>query len=224
MDSTVSEFYAKNAEQGYGDEYDSQHGPRIDWVINRFKLGNLRDSVIADVGCGRGNYFSRLPDPSSANNRYFGFDGAKIGAASKIKNNYTGIRVDFDQPFGHILDNEATVDFLICSETLEHCSNLHNVMMELKKLLKPNGKALFTVPDYSMLHPTAFPGIFFPAENFQVFIEQYAWIVEDFAQYPGNWKSNCFLVRNAPMSEQIPLFPKGESKFVGKNPIEWTNI
>ena len=224
MNETVEQFYAKNAEQGYSDEYNNQHGPRIQWVIERFGLDKLTNTNVVDVGCGRGNYFSRMPDPVASGNKYYGLDGAKLGAGAKLKNNFTSIRADFDIPFGHVLDNEVEIDYLIASEVIEHVVGIDNMMLSMKQLVKQNGKALFTIPHISVTHPVVYPGLMYPEQNFQIFIEQYAWLVEDFDIYPGNWKSCCFLCRNAPMIEQKPLFPKEERKFWGNPPSVWANL
>lgn len=213
----VENFYGKNGAENYGQNYDSQHSTRIDWVVNRFKLQDIQNQRVIDIGCGKGNYFKRM----NPNNYFVGLDGAITG--EKLCD-FLSLRVNLNDPFGHLFDNEQKFDYLICSEVIEHISNIDNIMLEMKKLLKTNGKALFTIPHESVTHPVAFPGIFFPERNFQLFIEQYAWIVEDFDIFQDGWKTCCFLVRNAPMKEQKPLFPKFESKFLGLNPIDWTNI
>ncbi len=228
MDTTITNFYTKNAEEGYADDYDKSHGSRISWVIKRFGLDKFQNQRIVEVGAGKGNYFKRMQESENPHglvnypgNYYIGLDGALTG--EKLSN-FLSLRVDFNGPFGQLFDNERPFDFLICSEVIEHCANINNVMLEMKKLLKVNGKALFTIPHVSVTHPTAFPGLFFPEQNFQIFIQQYGWIVEDFDIFQDGWKTCCFLVRNAPMKEQIPLFPKQEAKFRGQEPINWANL
>lgn len=228
MDKTVTNFYSKNPDQGYSDQYDKDHGKRIDWVVKRFGLDKLQNQRIVDIGAGKGNYFKRMSETENRDslldypsNYYVGLDGALTG--EKLCK-FLSLRVDFNEPFGQLFDNEKPFDFLIASEVIEHIANINNVMLEMKKLLKVNGKALFTVPHVSVTHPTAFPGLFFPEQNFQIFIQQYGWIVEDFDVFQDGWKTCCFLVRNAPMSEQIPLFDKAESKFRGQEPINWANL
>lgn len=217
IDSNVENFYKKNESENYGDTYDSQHASRIDWVVSRFKLDQLSNQRIIDIGCGKGNYFKRM----GKDNYFVGLDGSITGP--KLCD-FLSLRVNLNNKFGHLFDNEEKFDFLICSETIEHISSIDNIMLEMKKVLKTNGYALFTIPHYSVTHPVAFPGLFFPEQNFKIFIEQYAWIVEDFAIFENGWKTCCFLCRNAVMSEQKPLFPKSESKFLGQNPIDWSNV
>lgn len=218
MNQTVENFYNKNPNQNYSDEYDNQHGPRVDWIIKRFKLDLLQGQRICDVGAGRGNFFKRL----NPNNTFVGIDGADIKNGKLC--NFLSLKVDLDYPFADILSNEEKFDFLICSETLEHLSGLDNCILEMKKILKENHYAIFTIPHVSVTHPIIYPGIFYPEQNFKIFLEQYAWVVEGFDIFQDGWKTCCFLVRNAPMMEQKVLFPKHESKFHGVSPREATNL
>lgn len=214
----VAGFYDKHPEQGYSDDYDRQHSARIDWVVKRFGLDLLRGQRILDVGCGKGNFFKRL-DPS---NTFVGLDGAKLGPKGKLCP-FLSLRVDLNQPFAYLLDNEEPFDLIICSEVLEHVSGIHNLLMEMKSLLRVNAPAVFTIPDMAVTHPVAFPGLFYPHQNFAVFIQQYAWLIEDHELFTAGWQTHGFRVRNAPMAEQRPLFPKAERHFVGLDPIAWTN-
>lgn len=220
MNETVSNFHLKNADQNYCDTYVRDHLPRVKWVVEHFALDKIENQRVLEIGCGRGLYFSQM----SQSNYLVGMDGAIIPPDKKLCN-FLNLRVDLDHDdFGMLFDNEEKFDVLICSETLEHLSNIDRVMIQMKKLLKDNGMAIFTVPHISLGHPVAFPGLFYPEQNFKIFIEQYAWIVEDYALFDGNWKACCFKVRNAPMIEQRMIFPKSEAKFHGKTPIEQTNL
>lgn len=215
MNTSVLNFYKKSEE--YQDNYDNEHGPRIDWIVEKFELNKISNNRIIDIGCGRGNFFKRL----DKNNYFLGVDGAEI--KSKLCE-FTLLKLDLDYPFADILSNEEKFDFLIASEVLEHVSGLDNLMIEMKKLLKENSKAVFTIPHISVTHPTIYPGIFYPEQNFKLFIEQYGWIVEKMEYCPIGCKSICFFVKNAPFTEAIPMFPKHEEKFYGKTPREYTNL
>ncbi len=221
MDKTVEEFYTKNADQGdYLSSYISSHIPRVKWVVERFGLDKIENSRVVEIGSGPGLYFSQM----KANNLFIGLDGARLDPSKKLCP-FFNLKVDLNRPdFGDLFANEFCFDWLIASEVIEHVANLDNLMLQMKKLLKPNGPAIFTVPHISMTHPTIFPSIIFPESNFKVFIEQYAWIVEDFAIYEPSWKTCCFKVRNAPMTEQKPMFFKKEEKFWGQPPEVWTSL
>jgi SAM-dependent methyltransferase len=215
MNSSVSNFYKKTPD--YHDNYDNEHGSRIDWIIETFKLNDITDKRIIDIGCGRGNFFKRLPK----SNYFLGIDGADI--ESKLCE-FTLLKLNLDNPFADILSNEDRFDFLIASEVLEHISGLDNIMLEMKKILKENHYAIFTIPHISVTHPTIYPGIFYPEQNFKIFIQQYGWIVERIEHCPIGCKSVCFLVKNLPLEKSIPMFPKNDIKFYGKTPREYTNL
>lgn len=219
MNESITNFYTKNG-QSYYDSYDKDHSGRIDWVIKRFKLDEIENKRILDIGCGRGNFFKRL----NPNNTFIGLDGAKFGSGGKLCE-FQCLRVDFNkEDFGILFDNEEKFDVIIASEVIEHIGNINNIMLQMKKLLKENKYAIFTIPHETVTHPTIFPGIFFPESNFKVFIEQYGWIVEDFDIFQNGWPTCCFKVRNAPLLEARPKFPKSESKFLGRTPEEYTNL
>jgi len=217
MNNSINNFYLKNDSSDYENNYDVEHGPRIDWIINKFKLNELQNKRIIDIGCGMGNYFKRMNN----NNYFLGIDGAQI--SSKLCD-FTLLKLNLDYPFAYTLENEEKFDFLIASEVLEHVSGLDNVMLEMKSILKENQYALFTIPHISTTHPTIYPGIFYPETNFINFIEQYGWIVEQQEYCPIGCKSICLLCRNAPLIEAKPMFPKNEKKFLGKTPREYTNL
>ena len=217
IDNSVDNFYQKNASSNYEDHYDVEHGPRIDWIVDRFNLKSIENKRIIDVGCGKGNFFKRL----NPKNFFVGIDGAKI---NKKLCDFFLLKVNLDYPFSYLFDNEEKFDFLIASEVIEHISGLDNMLLEMKGLLKENAKALFTIPHVSITHPTIYPGIFYPENNFKTFIEQYGWIVEEVDYCNVGCKSVCFLVRNAPLTESRPMFVKNEPKFYGKTPREYTNL
>jgi len=217
MNNSVNNFYFKEGLDNYHDNYDLEHGPRIDWIVNRFELNKLESQRIIDIGCGRGNFFKRM----SKNNYMVGIDGAKI--LSKLCD-FTLLKIDLDYPFADIFANEKKFDYLIASEVIEHVSGLDNLMLEMKSLLKEDGKALFTIPHESTTHPTIYPGIFYPENNFKIFIEQYGWLVEALDYCPIGCKSVCFLCKNAPLTDSKPMFPKQDPKFFGKSPREYTNL
>lgn len=220
VNKAVEQFHLKNAADNYIDQYVIDHMPRVKWVIERFGLDKLVNQRIIEVGVGRGLYFANM----SKTNQFVGLDGAIIPEAKKLCD-FLNLRVDLNRPdFGMLFDNGAPFDYLICSETIEHVAAIDNLMLQMKRLLKQDGIALFTIPHVSVTHPVIYPGVFYPEANFKLFIEQYAWIVEDYALYDKGWKTCCFQVRNADMKQQKVMFPKHESKFWGQTPETWTNL
>jgi len=221
IDPSVSNFYTKNADrEDYAANYVSSHRARCKWVMERFGLDKLSNQRIVGIGEGMGNNFEHL-HPS---NYMVSLDGAAIKPEQKLTD-FLSLRVDLNEKgWGNLFDNEGKFDSLIACELIEHVANINNLMLEMKKMVKENGVAVFTIPDFEMTHPVAFPGLFFPWQSFVTFIEQYAWLVEEHAVFESGWKTQCFKVRNAPMKEQRPLFHKHEEKFWGQDPITWSNL
>lgn len=220
MDKSIIEFYNKNKEEGYSNEYDNQHGPRIDWIVNQYGLDKIENKRILDIGCGRGNFFKRM----NPNNFFVGMDGAEINSKNKLCD-FLSLRVDFNkEDFGMLFDNDEKFDLIIASEVIEHISWIDNAMRQMKNLLKPNHYAIFTIPHESVTHPTSMPGLFFPEDKFKEYIEQWAWVVEDERIYKENWWTCCYRVRNAPIQEARPKFFKNDLKFINSYPDQWSNL
>lgn len=221
MDDITAQFYSKNADhEDYLANYVKSHSPRCKWTVDRFKLNQLRDQRILGIGEGVGMNFQYL----DTSNHMVGMDGALIPPASKLCS-FLNLRVDFDRPdFGMLYENDQPFDWIIAAEVIEHVSFINNLMKQMKRLLKPNGYAIFTIPDESVTHPTSMPGLFFPADRFAEYIQQWAFIIEDFDIYQDGWKTCAFKVRNAPQQEARPRYFKGEAKFINSQPDAWPNL
>lgn len=219
MDKTVENFYLKNPErEDYYSNYVSSHMPRCIWVMERFGMDKVINKRILGIGDGPGMNLSLL----NKNNYLVNMDGAKL---DKKLCHFLNLRVDFNRPdFGMLFDNEEKFDYIIACELIEHVSNINNLMREMKNLLKINSHAIFTIPHESVWHPTSIPGLFFPHENFKQYIEQWAFIVEDFDIYQQGWKTVCYKVRNAPIQESRPKYFKEEVKFLNSYPDDWPNL
>ncbi len=218
MDPVVDSFYTKLP--GYAESYNTSHRPRCKWVMERFGLNKLESQRIVGLGEGMGNNFEHFK-PS---NHLVSLDGAIIPPSSKLCP-FLSLRMNLDETdFGSLFDNEGPFDVMIACEFLEHVSHLNHVMRESKKLVKVNGTAVFTIPHVSVTHPTSTPGLFFPESNFREYLEQWAWIVEDFDIYREGWWTCAFKVRNAPIQEARPKFPKNETKFINSDPVAWPNL
>ena len=221
MDKTIEGFYTKNSNtEDYLTNYIQSHSPRCKWTMERFKMNELRNQRILGIGEGVGMNFQYL----DKSNYLVGMDGAIIKPQDKLCS-FTNLRVDLNRPdFGMLFDNEEKFDCLIAAEVIEHVSFINNLMEQMKKLLKPNGVAIFTIPHESVTHPTSMPGLFFPESNFIEYIEQWAFIVEDFEIYKEGWWTCCFKVRNAPIQKARPRYFKNEAKFINSTPDIWPNI
>ncbi len=221
MDKTVTDFYTKNAEQGYQDDYDKSHSNRLDFVIEKFGLGHMSNTRVLDAGCGKGNYFHRMVAPIMNNNVYIGIDGANVG---KKLCDFLLLKADLNSDFADILDNEDRFDVVICSETLEHIPNVYNCVAQLKKLCRENGTIIITTPAIEMTHNYLYAGLFAGRPNMEQFFGQMALGIEQYEYFSAGWQSHCWALKNSPWTESKMLFHKDEAKFRGITPLEAVNI
>lgn len=220
IDTTVKNFYAKNKEENYEDNYAKDHRKRCQWVVNRFGFDKIKDSRILGLGEGMGNNFEFL-DPS---NYMVSLDGASINFEKKLAN-FTSVKVDLDDSnTSNVLANEKRFDYAVFCETIEHLTSPYNAMVTLKSLLKWNGDVLLTYPAEEMLHNTIYPSLFWPRQNFELFLSQMAFGIKDYAYWGDGWQSHCYLLENLGWENSKMVFPKSESKFIGKTPLEYVNL
>lgn len=102
---------------------------------------NIRDLApqlsgkLLDFGCGRKPYQHLF-----SVDRYIGIDMEQTGhehTLSKVDVYYDGKNIPFENEY---------FDSVFCSEVFEHVFNLQEVIVEIKRVLKQNGKILITVP------------------------------------------------------------------------------
>lgn len=222
MDNSVKEFYNKNRDSGYREEYDSQHGSRIDFVIEKCGLNKVIGSSIADFGCGLGNFFKRM----DSSNAVFGFDGAEIKDEDKLYD-FDLFQIDLESD-DYDLEGDFGIsykfDISICSEVLEHLSNPYKALCLIKKFTKENGEIIITIPDQKVWHNTVYPSLMFPHQNFEQFLAQMSLPIIESYYFEDGWQTRVWKCRNAPWEESKMLFPKHEAKFFGKTPLEYTNL
>jgi SAM-dependent methyltransferase len=95
---------------------------------------------VLDLGCGAGRFLAALRDA--------GADpvGVEIAQAAvdRARGNVPGADVrllEDDLPLGH-----GEVDLVWCSETLEHIPDVGHALFEVRRVLKPGGRLLVSVP------------------------------------------------------------------------------
>lgn len=218
MDNSIDNFYLKNADQGYIDQYEKDHGPRLDAMIAQFNLSSIKNKNILDVGGGLGFLGKRL----DSSNQYSVFDGAKIPVEKRLCNGLWE-KLDLDREFFGDLFKEQ-FDYAFCLETLEHLTNPYHALVEIKKMVKPNGEIFLSYPTETVTHNTIYPSLLWPPQNFKVFLDQMALPVIEIWLWDKGWPAYHWRLRNAPWTEGQMLFPKQEFKFYGKTPQEYTNL
>lgn len=125
-------------------------------IYNSFKEYINKDSNILDMGAGRGEFSQFL--------QTLGYDN--IIAVEPSKDNYE--HMVKNHLFTFLADsftiNQKTslkFDLIILSHTLERILNFKDALLNLKKLLNPNGIIYIEVPDSQKYDKVNFPSYFF---------------------------------------------------------------
>lgn len=226
MNPTVTDFYTKAPELGYLAEYDRSHGPRLDALVARYDLKSLCGRVL-DVGGGLGFLGKRLHEDVD----YWVIDGAEVPVEQRLcKGGWARRDIDHDQ-FSYALTSDSydktPFDTAFFLETIEHIGNPHHALVEIKKLVKPDGLIHISIPTETVWHNIPYPGLMWPPTNFIQFLGQMALHVLDFWTYvPATvgWPAYHFVCRNRPWSQKVLAFPKEEAKFRDATPLECTNL
>jgi SAM-dependent methyltransferase len=93
---------------------------------------------VLDFGCGAGRFLRELGE---------GAIGVEIAeAAVRRARENTGADVRLIEPDGSIPVGHGEVDLVWCSETLEHIPDVAHALLEIRRVLKPGGRLLATVP------------------------------------------------------------------------------
>lgn len=235
MNDTITNFYTKNPEENYIDTYDSQHGARLDAMVERFNLKNIKDLRIVDVGGGLGFLGKRLDE----SNFYCIVDGASVPKEKLLCKVDRRIVLDLDHAgmlgalFKYSKYTEETredvyddkkYDYGFILETIEHISNPFFCLNEMKKVVKKDGEIIISFPHENVWHNVVYPGLFWPKQNFEIFLEQMALPIIDYWLWDKGWNAYHYRCRNAGWDEKKMIFPKQEEKFRFANPLEMTNL
>jgi ubiquinone/menaquinone biosynthesis C-methylase UbiE len=99
------------------------------------------EGKVLDVGCGRGELLARL---RSQRRELYGFDLS--ATAAKVAKTICKDTNFFVADARYIPFKSNTFDYIICTEVLEHIEG-DDAIRECHRVLKPNGSALFTIPN-----------------------------------------------------------------------------
>lgn len=148
MDNITKELYRDYfKDAAYGKE-------RYDWIVRKF-LKDIKNKVILDIGCGVGTLLLMLKEN---NNSVYGIDVSETGIKQARENGLACDLVDLNietLPF-----TESYFDIVICLETIEHLENPYHCLREIRRILKPEGMFLVSIPNPKILHPYFYPAIF----------------------------------------------------------------
>jgi SAM-dependent methyltransferase len=150
---------------------------------------------VLDLGCGAGRFLALLEDGV----------GVEIAeeAATRARANVPGadVRVIEDEslPVGH-----GEFDLVWCSEVLEHIPDVGATLNEVRRVLRPGGRALITVPHHSRVSgawiaPTRFESHFDPlGQHVRFFTRRSLTAALEFAGFEARvWRDGPFLIARA---------------------------
>ena len=186
------------------DEYEKSHKQRLDFLVEDLNLSSLAGKNIADIGCGLGFIYNRLPSHIQSN--YYGYDGADI---SNQAFQYQKVDLDnFSMPSKH-----RFFDAVLCFETIEHLTNPYNCLLEIKNILKENAVLYLSIPNIKTEHNTIYPGLLYPVSNFIYFLKQMAFEIVDHKIHDKCFYQEVFILKNKQWSQSQMLWHKTEDKF-----------
>ena len=109
-----------------------------------------RGERVLDLGCGAGRFVAALHDA--------GADpvGVEIAGAAleRARRNVPGADLRLLEPDGAIPLGHGEIDLVWCSEVLEHVPDTTTLLTEARRVLKPGGRLLVTVPDHGLVRRT----------------------------------------------------------------------
>jgi ubiquinone/menaquinone biosynthesis C-methylase UbiE len=97
---------------------------------------------VLDLGCGAGRFVAAL---AAAGAEPVGVELAQA-ALDRAARNAPGADLRLLEDDGSLPLDHASVDLVWCSEVLEHVADTAHVLLEARRVLRPGGRLLVTVP------------------------------------------------------------------------------
>lgn len=117
---------------------------RNNLVLHLIKSFKVSSPVILDAGCGTGMNLLAFNKIGEA----FGFDISRQAVEFCLKR---GLNHVIQCPIENIEYKDKKFDIITCLDVLEHVPNSHHALLELKRVLKDDGRMIITVPAFRML-------------------------------------------------------------------------
>jgi SAM-dependent methyltransferase len=106
---------------------------------------------VLDLGCGAGRFVAALRDAGA---EPVGVELAEA-ALERARRVVPGADLRLLEPDGSLPLEHASVDLVWCSEVLEHVPDTAHVLLEARRVLRPGGRLLVTVPYHGRVKAAA---------------------------------------------------------------------
>jgi SAM-dependent methyltransferase len=97
---------------------------------------------VLDLGCGAGRFVAALGEAGA---EPVGVELAEA-ALERARRNAPGADLRLLEPDGSLPLEHGSVDLVWCSEVLEHVADTEHLLLEVRRVLRPGGRLLATVP------------------------------------------------------------------------------
>lgn len=161
---------------------------RLEWTVSTF-LSDIGPGKTLEVGCGNGGMLRLLAER--------GFDAVGVDASSsgiELCQSH-GLRAEcLDISTDGLPFPEDSFHVVLSLETFEHLMNPHFALLEVRRVLRPGGRFVCSVPNPRTGHPYLYPGLFEYA-NFRRFLEQNDFLIERVS--PWQWAPRESILPNS---------------------------
>jgi SAM-dependent methyltransferase len=167
------------------------HDDRLAWTIENF-LPQHRGAKVLEVGCGDGAMLRLLTERGAD---AVGVDASASGVERCLAR---GVRAQcLDVSSDGLPYANDSFDVVISLETFEHLMNPHYAIQEVRRVLRPQGRFICSVPNPRTHHPYLYPGLF-EYGNFRRFLQQEGFVINSVRAW--QW---------APREAILPAFLRG---------------
>ena len=205
------------------EEYEKVHEKRFNDTVKLFRLDEIKNKSICDLGCGPGGILNMCDN----SNKKVGMDGYDFN--DKNLKGYLELPFDFYQAdFDYDrFSNKTDIKFdaLMSFETLEHLCNPYNFFFESKKMLLKGGIFYLTFPQIDMQHNTFYPSLMYHKPSFDEFLGQMAFGILHHSRMNTRYGGlNCYILKNLHWDNVKMKFVKTIEKFKGQPPHIQINL
>lgn len=134
----------------YGEDYDNTQSCSA--YFDAYLDGLVKDmverqgacnSIIVEVGCGKGQFLRKLVGYPGANNRGFGFDPSYVGSDTELDGRLVFRRCYYDDTC-----TDVTADVVVCRHVIEHVPEPMALLRSVRAALghSPNARVFFETP------------------------------------------------------------------------------